>query len=138
MGGQSLILLDTHCLIWMDQADARMGLSARGLADAAKEASELAVSVISFWEVALLVAKGRLRMRGRLTRWRHELLERGVVELPLGGGTCIAAAQLQDFHADPADRFIVATSQALGATLLTADERILRWPGPLERHDARL
>lgn len=138
MGGQSLILLDTHCLIWMDQAHARMGLAARGLADAAMEAKELAVSVISFWEVALLVGKGRLRMRGRVARWRHDMLERGVVELPLGGGTCIAAAQLQDFHADPADRFIVATTQALGATLVTADERILRWPGPLERHDARI
>jgi PIN domain nuclease of toxin-antitoxin system len=58
--------------------------------------------------------------------------------LPLGGGTCMAAAQLQNFHADPADRFIVATSQAIGATLVTADQRILAWPGPLDRHDARL
>lgn len=138
MGGESLILLDTHCLIWMDQADTRMGRSARGLADAAIEASELAVSVISFWEIALLVAKGRLRVRGAVARWRHEMLERGIVELPLGGGTCIAAAQLQDFHADPADRFIVATTQALGATLVTADQRILAWTGQLQRHDARL
>ena len=138
MGGQSLILLDTHCLIWMDQADTRMGRSARGLADAAIETSELAVSVISFWEIALLAAKGRLRMRGAVARWRHEMLERGIVELPLGGGTCIAAAQLQDFHADPADRFIVATTQALRATLVTADQRILSWAGSLERHDGRL
>jgi PIN domain nuclease of toxin-antitoxin system len=138
VGGQSLILLDTHCLLWMDQADVRMGRSARALADAAIETSELAVSVISFWEVALLEAKGRLRVRGAVTRWRHEMLERGVVELPLGGGTCIAAATLQDFHADPADRFIVATTQALGATLVTADWRILTWTGPLERHDGRL
>jgi antitoxin (DNA-binding transcriptional repressor) of toxin-antitoxin stability system len=35
MGGESLILLDTHCLIWMDQADRRMGRSARALAGAA-------------------------------------------------------------------------------------------------------
>jgi len=138
VGSESLILLDTHCLIWMDQADPRMGRSARGLADAAIEVGELAVSVISFWEVALLLTRGRLRIREPATRWRHELLERGVVELPLGGGTCIAAPQLGDFPADPADRFIVATTQALGATLVTADQRILAWAGPLERHDARL
>lgn len=94
--------------------------------------------MISFWEVALLVAKGRLRVRGAAARWRHEILERGVIELPLCGGTCIAAARLQDFHADPADRFIVATTQALGATLVTADRRILTCTGPLERHDGRL
>lgn len=138
MGGQSLILLDTHCLIWMDQADTRMGQSARALADGAIEASELAVSVISFWEIALLVAKRRLRVHSAVDRWRHELLERGIVELPLAGGTCLAAAQLQNFHPDPADRFIVATTRALGATLVTADQRILAWTGSLKRHDARL
>lgn len=122
----------------MDQADTRMGRLARGLADAAIEATELAVSVISFWEVALLMARGRLRLRRPVVRWRHELLERGIVELPLGGATCIAAASLQDFHADPADRFIVATAQAVGAMLVTADQRILAWTGPLGRHDARL
>ena len=122
----------------MDQADPRMGRSARGLADAAIEVGELAVSVISFWEVALLLTLGRLRIREPATRWRHELLERGVVELPLGGGTCIAAAQLEQFHADPADRFMVATAQAVGARLVTADQRILAWPGPLDRQDARL
>jgi PIN domain nuclease of toxin-antitoxin system len=59
VGGESLILLDTYCLIRIDQADPPMGRSTRGLADAAIEAGELAVSVISFWEVGLLVTRGR-------------------------------------------------------------------------------
>jgi hypothetical protein len=29
-------------------------------------------------------------------------------------------------------------AQAVGAMLVTADQRILSWTGPLERHDARL
>jgi hypothetical protein len=28
--------------------------------------------------------KGRLRVRAPMARWRYELLERGIVELPLG------------------------------------------------------
>jgi prevent-host-death family protein len=36
-------------------------------------------------EVASLMLKGRLRVRAPMARWRHELLERGIVELPLGG-----------------------------------------------------
>lgn len=138
MGSQSLILLDTHCLVWMVQANTRMGRSSRGLADTAIEVGDLGVSVISFWEIALLVTKRRLRIRQPLTNWRHDLLRRGVVELPLGGATCIAAVRLENFHADPADRFIVATAQVIGAKLVTADESILAWPGPLDRHDARL
>ena len=131
-------MLDTHCLVWMDQAVERMGSSARQLADEAIAMSGLAVSAISFWEVALLVRKGRLRLEQSLGVWRRDLLGRGVIELPLGGATCIAAAQLDDFHADPADRMIVATAQELGATLLTADEKILAWPGRLDRRDARV
>ena len=122
----------------MDQAVERMGSSARQLADEAVATSGLAVSAISFWEVALLVRKGRLRLEQSLGVWRRDLLGRGVMELPLGGATCIAAARLEHFHADPADRMIVATVQELGATLLTADQKILAWPGRLDRRDARV
>lgn len=37
-----------------------------------------------------------------------------------------------DFHADPADRLIVSTALD-GHRLVTADQRILDWPGPLSR-----
>jgi PIN domain nuclease of toxin-antitoxin system len=130
-------VLDTHCLVWMDQAVERRGWSAR-LADAAIGGGDLAISANSFWEVALLVRKGRLRLEQSLVVWRRDLLERGVVELPLGGATCIAAAELENFHADPADRLIVASAQEIGATLPTADEKILDWPGHLDRRDARV
>jgi PIN domain nuclease of toxin-antitoxin system len=138
VGVQSLIVLDTHCLVWMDQAVERMGRSARRLADAALGAGDLAVSAISFWEVALLVRKGRLRLQQSAGMWRRDLLELGLVELPLAGATCLAAAELESFHVEPADRLIVASAQQIGATLLTADEKILDWPGHLHRRDARV
>ena len=34
----------------------------------------------------------------------------------------------EEFHKDPADRWIVATSQTLGAPLVTADAKILKYP----------
>ncbi|MBM3580047.1 MAG: type II toxin-antitoxin system VapC family toxin, partial [Alphaproteobacteria bacterium] len=34
---------------------------------------------------------------------------------------------MDDFHGDPADRIIVATTKMLGATLLTRDKKILDW-----------
>jgi PIN domain nuclease of toxin-antitoxin system len=58
----------------MDQAVERMGASARQLADEAIAMSGLAVSAISFWEVALLVRKGRLRLEQSLGVWRRDLL----------------------------------------------------------------
>jgi PIN domain nuclease of toxin-antitoxin system len=58
--------------------------------------------------------------------------------VPRLGEIGIAAAQLQDLHGDPADRIILATALHHRATLVTADQRLLAWTGPLERHDARL
>ncbi len=86
----------------------------------------------------MLVARQRLRISQPLGLWRREWLQQGLVELPVTGAIGIDAALLADFHADPADRWIVATARELDATLLTADDRILAWPGRLDRRDARI
>jgi PIN domain nuclease of toxin-antitoxin system len=56
--------------------------------------------------------------------------------MALDGAIAHGATELPDLHPDPADRFIVATALTLGATLLTADQAILSWPGPLRRQRA--
>ena len=137
MGGAALILLDTHALLWLEQETGALGRTARRLADRALEAGRLAVSAVSFWETALLVAKGRVEADVPVAQWRRDLLEAGLLEIPLDGEIGVAAAQLQGLHADPADRMIASTAVLKGATLVTADARILRWPGALGRHDAR-
>jgi PIN domain nuclease of toxin-antitoxin system len=55
----------------------------------------------------------------------------------VSGAVGIAAAQLQNFHADPADRLIVASALSLEAILITADESILEWRSALKTFDAR-
>ena len=94
------------------------------------------MSAFTFWEIAMLRARGRISLLGDIGAWRRGLLEDGLVEIPVDGEIGIRANSLDDFHADPADRIIVA-SALQGHTLLTADERILNWPGPLDRLDAR-
>ncbi len=61
----------------------------------------------------------------------------GVRAVPLDGEVAVAAAELDGFHQDPADRLIVATARDEGARLLTSDRQILTWPGALDRADAR-
>lgn len=115
-----------------------MGMDAREVAEQAMRAGRLAVSAMTFWEIAMLQSKQRLMIRRPLLAWQRELMAGGLVELPVTGAIGIAAAELDDFHADPADRLIVATAREHGATLVTADRQILDWPGGLQRHDARL
>lgn len=132
-----MILLDTHTLIWLVENDPQLGSAARQHIAEAEKQQAVAVSAISFWEIALLLRKQRLTLVSTAANWRDIALKLGVVELPLLGSIAITAAAL-DLHPDPADRFIVATALAQTATLLTADEKILGWQGPLLRQDARL
>ncbi len=138
MGGPRLILLDTHALIWLAEGEADLGPRARQLADGALHEDALLVCAITFWEVTMLEQKGRLQFDRPVVSWRKGLLEMGLVELPVAGEVAIAAARLADFHPDPADRLITASASLQGATLVTADDRILRWPGNVKRHDARI
>ena len=125
-----MILVDTHALIWLAQGNDRLGVKARHRMDEALVGDTLCVSAISFWEIAMLQLKGRLTMPP-LKRWRRALLEEGLREISITGDIGIKACELQNFHADPADRLIVATALEHGATLVTANERILQWQGVL-------
>lgn len=133
-----MLLLDTHVLIWLDEGNPRLGKIAVQTIIESLSAGQLGVATISFWEVAMLIEKQRLTMQTELDVWRSDLLQTGLLEIPLQGTTAIRAGQLQLFHGDPADRMIVATAIENGATLMTADIKILSWNPLHPKIDARL
>lgn len=130
-----MILLDTHVLVWLDQDNPKLGPRCRTAIDEALAEDNLAVSAISFWEVAMLVAKQRLAIAIALGQWRRDLIAGGIRELPLDGRVGLLAADLE-LHRDPADRFVAATATINEATLATADQRLLTWQTNVERLDA--
>lgn len=132
-----MILLDTHALIWFITADPTLGKQSELLARQALNDNRLVVSAISFWEIAMLTAKRRLEATLSPTDQRREALAAGIEEIPLTGEIAILACGLEDLHGDPIDRFIVATSIAHDATLITADRRLLGWRHKLKRQNAR-
>ena len=131
-----MILMDTHVLLWSRTGAGQTGPRSRRRIEQALHESDLAVSAFSFWEIAMLQAKGRISLLSDIGAWRRGLLDNGLVEISVDGEIGIRANSFEDFHADPADRIIVA-SALQGHRLLTADDRILGWPGPLYRLDAR-
>ena len=130
-----MILLDTHVLVWLLFDDRRLGRRTRRAIDRSWAAHEVAVSAVTFWEVALLHEKRRLTLLRDIASWRQTLFQDGLVEIAVDGEIGIRAASLTDFHADPADRLIVATALG-GHQLVTADHRILSWSGHLRQLDA--
>ena len=131
-----MMLLDTHTALWLRSGDTRLGPIAQATIQAAWESGEVAMSAISFWEMGMLQSKGRITYPEDVGVWRREQLRQGLIEIPVDGEIGIRANTLADFHDDPADRIIVATALQ-GHELVTADRRILAWPEPLQRLDAR-
>ena len=127
-----MILFDTQVLLWLLYGDSRLGRQARQVIDDALADGRAAVSAITFWEVAMLHGKGRSTLQADIGSWRESLIEEGLIEIPVDGGIAVRAGLLQDMHGDPADRLIVATALD-GHQLVTADRRILDWPGQLSR-----
>ena len=132
-----VILLDTHVLVWLDEASPRLGTTTIEKIDNAFQSGEVTISAISFWEVSMLVRKGRIRLDMDLAIWRSDFLEQGLIEIPVTGEIGIRAAGFENFHGDPADRLIAATALQCSATLLTADERLLSSQLAISRLDAR-
>ncbi len=133
-----MILLDTHVLVWLDEANPRLGAGAIEQINTAFHAGNAMVSAISFWEVGTLVKKGRIGLDVDLLVWRNDFMEQGLIELPVTGEIGIKAAGLEPFHGDPADRLIAATALQHSLTLITADERLLTCQLAATRLDARI
>jgi len=131
------VLLDTHAAIWLATDSASLGRRSRALAQKALADGRLAIASISFWEIAMLIAKGRLRALSPPEELRVRLLDTGVSEVPLTGDVALLAVALHGLHSDPADRFIAASAITHEATLMTADTNLLGWKHKLKRHDAR-
>lgn len=124
-----MMLLDTHVLIWLAEGNAELKPAARRRIEEAAVQSGLAVSAISFWEVAMLSDRGRISLSLPLTEWRRKVLAQDCIsEVPVTGDVSIESVLLPGtLHPDPADRFLVATSRLQGWPLATRDKRLLAY-----------
>lgn len=119
------LLVDTHALLWWFT---NPNLLSDTAARAMVQADALLISPISFWEVAMLVAKGRIELDRPTTSWVNDVLaQEATSEAPLTPAVAVAAGELTDFQGDPADRLLVATAQSMGLPLLTKDHKIRAW-----------
>jgi PIN domain nuclease of toxin-antitoxin system len=118
------LLLDTHIVLW--QLDDRPLATAAN--DAIDAADELLFSVVSFAEVGVKVATGKLAARPEL---RELVLAGGMQILNLSPEHGLAVGALPLHHRDPFDRLLIAQARAEGLTILTADGDFAHYDVPL-------
>jgi PIN domain nuclease of toxin-antitoxin system len=118
-----MLVLDTHVVVWWGSDPTLLGARARK-AIAGEE--RLGVPTIVFWEASLLVRKKRLDLGMPVREWADVILTIPRIEaLPLTPEIALMADGLV-MHADPADRFVVATALRHGASLVTKDQPMRR------------
>ncbi|MFO1184324.1 MAG: type II toxin-antitoxin system VapC family toxin [Bauldia sp.] len=125
-----MLLLDTHALVfWANGADEELSVTATAAIDASQDA--LHVSAMSAWEIAMLARRGRIGFDGGVLPWLAALSRvSGLTVVPIDVEIAVGAVELPgEFHADPADRIIVATARKLNVPLLTRDVRIRKYSG---------
>lgn len=121
------MIADTHALVWLLEGDPRLGPKARQVLEAAAQNSAVHVSAITPWEIAMLVEKGRLVLGRDVGDWIHAALALpGISLVPLEPAIALGSVRLPgSFHADPADRMIIASARFIGVPLVTADRAML-------------
>lgn len=124
-------LLDTHILLWAAGFPERLTAAARNLIN--DEANELVFSAVSLWEIAIKNALGREDFAVDARVLRRGLIDNGYLELAVTSEHAVAISQLPPIHKDPFDRMLIAQSIEEGITLLTADETVCQYPGPIRK-----
>ena len=124
---RSELLLDTHIWVRYLNGDPHLPVSLIHAVEDARIEGRSFVSVISIWEVAMLVEKGRLTLPLGLDAWVNRALELpGVNLLPLSPAIAMETARLpKPMHADPADRILVASARVERLRLVSLDRAVV-------------
>ncbi len=119
------LLLDTHVVLWELGGSRRVSRAAQ---EAIEQATELLFSVVSFAEIGVKAAVGKLSVPPEL---REHVLRSGVRVLRLDADHGLAVADLPMHHRDPFDRLLVAQARSEQLTIVTADRRVPDYDVPL-------
>ena len=111
------LLADTHLVLWARVAPERLTTGERRALD---DARSCYISVVSLWEIAILMAMDRIARDERLLA-----VPDGFDLLPVLPDHCKALVTLPPRHRDPFDRMLIAQARAEHLLLLTRDRAII-------------
>ena len=116
------LLLDSHSLLWAVVQPRRLGSMAKKAI--VSKGNEVAVSSVTFWEIALKHSLGKLELDGISPQDLPEIAEEhAFIICPLSGRTAASFHRLPriEAHRDPFDRMLVWQALEEGRTLVSRD-----------------
>lgn len=124
-----MILLDTHAWVWWLSSPKTLSLKARKEIKSSEHQDALLVSVISCWEVAMLVSKGRLAFSMDVEEWINISLRVPHLRLvELNPKIAVLSTRLEGNPPnDPVDRILIATAKVMSCPIITKDNLIRKY-----------
>lgn len=116
------LLLDTHIIIWALAEPHKLSVKAKTLI---QDASQLYVSSASIWEMSIKSSIGKLNVN--LDELTAELVDMGVIELPVSWEHSKQVQKLAHHHRDPFDRLIISQAICEPLILLSHDKIFARY-----------
>jgi PIN domain nuclease of toxin-antitoxin system len=124
------LLLDTHIWLWhLGGSRAHTTSDLLPLLDRSGARSNLFVSDISYWEVAVEAARGRLTLSVDVAIWLQQAEQApGIRFRTLHRPVLLLSTRLPgSVHNDPADRMLIASAQLANLPLVTADRLVIEY-----------
>jgi len=115
-------LLDTNALLWYFWGSNRMA-SVKEIIRS--EESDVFISVVSLWEIAIKVRAGKLKVD--LDDLRFFAREHAFPELPITGEYIKTYLELPDLHRDPFDHMLLAQAMSCPMRLITGDSLLAEY-----------
>ena len=121
-------LLDTCAVLWLAGDALSLNESTRFALQ--QKHNKVYASAITSAEIACLVRKERIELPKHWRTWFRDAVDKNGWEvLSIDLENIEEAYSLPgDFHADPADRILVAAARINRLKLVTGDEKILKYP----------
>lgn len=124
------LLLDTHAFIWFIQGDKRLPSGVQDLI--ASTENEICLSIVTFWELAIKISLGKLKLNQELPIVYNETLAYGFEVIPISPNSIFKLMTLPMHHKDPFDRLLIATAMSQSLTIVSADQHFSQYES-LER-----
>ncbi|MDL1959427.1 MAG: type II toxin-antitoxin system VapC family toxin [Deltaproteobacteria bacterium] len=119
-------LFDTHALVFWNNKET-VSEEFINFFDNQVQQGRLYVSSISFWEIALLVKRGKMAISD-LHAWKNELLNITNIRLiEPSASEVIDSTLLPDHHKDPFDRLLIAQANQNKFLIVTKDRDIHKY-----------
>ena len=112
-------------MLWQLEGSRTVRAQARA---AIERATELAFSVVSFAEIGVKAAIGKLTVPADL---HDHVLRSGLSIVGLAADHGLLVAELPLHHRDPFDRLLIAQARCEGLTIVTADARFADYDVPV-------